>query len=51
MAEVKNDEYLSYIDGMTEDDILPGVSKVLNYLKTKKCPSLWVLPVKMQGPF
>lgn len=34
----KNDEYLSYIDDMTEDDILPGVSKVLDYLKIKKVP-------------
>ncbi len=34
----KNDEYLSYIDGMTKNDILPGVSKVLDYLKTKKVP-------------
>lgn len=34
----KNDEYLSYIDGMTEDDILPGVLKVLDYLKAKKVP-------------
>ena len=34
----KNDEYLNYIDGMTENDILPGVSKVLDYLKTKKVP-------------
>ncbi len=34
----KNDEYLSYIDGMTQDDILPGVLKVLDYLKAKKVP-------------
>ncbi|MGB3774188.1 MAG: beta-phosphoglucomutase [Leeuwenhoekiella sp.] len=34
----KNDEYLSYIDGMSDEDILPGVDRVLNYLKEKKVP-------------
>ena len=34
----KNEEYLSYISKMTEADILPGVTKVLNYLKEKNIP-------------
>ncbi|HEA31005.1 MAG TPA: beta-phosphoglucomutase [Leeuwenhoekiella sp.] len=34
----KNDEYLSYIDNMSHDDILPGVAKVLDYLKENKVP-------------
>ncbi|WP_031427517.1 beta-phosphoglucomutase [Flavimarina sp. Hel_I_48] len=36
--ESKNEEYLSYIDGMSEEDILPGVKKVLDYLKKKNVP-------------
>ncbi|RXG11695.1 beta-phosphoglucomutase [Leeuwenhoekiella aestuarii] len=34
----KNEEYLSYIAKMTENDILPGVLKVLTYLKEKNIP-------------
>jgi len=34
----KNEEYLSYITKMTKDDILPGVLKVLTYLKEKNIP-------------
>ena len=34
----KNEEYLSYIQKMTEADILPGVLEVLNYLKSKNIP-------------
>ena len=34
----KNEEYLSYIDDMTKDDILPGVKKVLDYLVDNKVP-------------
>lgn len=29
----KNEEYLSYVDQMTPDDILPGVMPTLNFLK------------------
>ncbi len=36
--KTKNEEYLGYIDNMTEDDILPGVRPVLDYLKEKKVP-------------
>ncbi|WGK66263.1 beta-phosphoglucomutase [Croceiramulus getboli] len=32
----KNDEYLSYIENMTEEDILPGVKKILNYLEERQ---------------
>ena len=34
----KNDDYLNYIDGMAEDEILVDVPKVLNYLKEKEQP-------------
>ena len=34
----KNEEYLSYIEKMTDADILPGVLKTLNYLKAKNIP-------------
>lgn len=34
----KNEKYLSYISKMTADDILPGVLKVLNYLRDKNIP-------------
>ena len=34
----KNEEYLSYIDNMTEDDILPGVKPILDYLQQKNVP-------------
>ncbi|WP_127845732.1 beta-phosphoglucomutase [Psychroflexus aestuariivivens] len=30
----KNEEYLSYVDKMTEEDILPGVKSVLDFLKS-----------------
>ncbi len=32
----KNEDYLSYIDKMDESEILPDVTKVLDYLKEKK---------------
>lgn len=35
---LKNENYLSYVDEMEEDEILPGVPKVLNYLKEKNIP-------------
>lgn len=35
---LKNENYLSYVDKMEEDEILPGVPKVLNYLKGKNIP-------------
>ena len=34
----KNEEYLSYIEKMTEADILPGVLKALHYLKSREIP-------------
>jgi beta-phosphoglucomutase len=34
----KNEDYLSYIAGMDETEILPDVTKVLNFLKTKGIP-------------
>tara|TARA_R110002020_G_scaffold296658_1_gene512310 strand:- start:103135 stop:103797 length:663 start_codon:yes stop_codon:yes gene_type:complete len=34
----KNEEYLSYIDNMTADDILPGVKPILEYLQQKNVP-------------
>lgn len=34
----KNEEYLGYIDNMSDQDILPGVQKVLTYLKEKDVP-------------
>ncbi|WP_378187262.1 beta-phosphoglucomutase [Aquimarina sp. W85] len=33
----KNEEYLSYIDKMDENEILPDVSRVLEYLQTQYC--------------
>ncbi|MAM17973.1 MAG: beta-phosphoglucomutase, partial [Gramella sp.] len=30
---LKNDNYLSYVEEMDENEILPGVPKVLSYLK------------------
>ncbi|AVR46984.1 beta-phosphoglucomutase [Christiangramia fulva] len=35
---LKNENYLSYVDKMEEDEILPGVPKVLNFLKEKNIP-------------
>ena len=34
----KNEDYLKYISGMDETEILPDVTKVLDYLKTNKVP-------------
>lgn len=36
--ESKNEDYLHYIEGMSEDDILPGVKPRLDYLKSKNVP-------------
>lgn len=35
---IKNDNYLSYISTMTAKDILPGVSKIMDYLIENKVP-------------
>lgn len=35
----KNDNYLSYIKNMTNDEILPGVAEFIAILKTKKIPT------------
>ncbi|MCF4102565.1 beta-phosphoglucomutase [Gillisia sp. M10.2A] len=35
---IKNDNYLSYISTMTAKDILPGVSKVLDFLTENEIP-------------
>lgn len=37
MAE-KNEEYLAYVDQMSEKDILPGVMEILNYVKSNNYP-------------
>lgn len=34
----KNEEYLSYIDNMTADDILPGVKPILDFLVENEVP-------------
>lgn len=34
----KNEDYLAYIEGMDESEILPNVSQVLQYLKDKQAP-------------
>lgn len=34
----KNEEYLSYVDAMSKDDILPGVLDTLKYLKQNDYP-------------
>lgn len=34
----KNEDYLERISGMTEDDLLPGVKKVLDYLTENNIP-------------
>ncbi|TDQ33266.1 beta-phosphoglucomutase [Zeaxanthinibacter enoshimensis] len=34
----KNEDYLSYIEGMDSSEILPGVMKVLDYLKERDIP-------------
>jgi len=36
--EEKNEDYLKYISKMDESEILPGVVKVLGYLKEKRIP-------------
>jgi beta-phosphoglucomutase len=48
---LKNDNYLSYISTMTPEDILPGVSKIIEFLRENVFPLLWDLPVKMQRSF
>ncbi|APG59182.1 beta-phosphoglucomutase [Christiangramia salexigens] len=35
---LKNENYLSYVDEMEDDEILPGVSKVLDHLLEKNIP-------------
>lgn len=35
---LKNDNYLSYISTMTQEDILPGVSKIIDFLIENKVP-------------
>ncbi len=35
---LKNENYLSYVDQMEDDEILPGVSKVLDYLNENNIP-------------
>ncbi len=35
---LKNENYLSYVEKMGEDEILPGVPKLLDYLKENKIP-------------
>lgn len=34
----KNEEYLAYVNQMTEKDILPGVMQILNHIKSKNYP-------------
>ncbi len=34
----KNEDYLKYIDTMTEEEVLPGVPEVLNFLKENNVP-------------
>ena len=36
--QAKNEDYLHYIDGMSEKDILPDVKPRLDYLKSKNVP-------------
>ncbi|MBZ9626691.1 beta-phosphoglucomutase [Psychroflexus sp. CAK1W] len=38
LMEKKNEEYLSFVDQMSKDDILPGVLETLNYLKENNYP-------------
>lgn len=38
LMSLKNEDYLRYISTMNEQDILPGVSEVLNYLIDKDIP-------------
>ncbi|MEZ4858727.1 MAG: beta-phosphoglucomutase [Flavobacteriaceae bacterium] len=35
LINAKNEDYLHFVDGMTQDEILPQVPRVLNYLKDK----------------
>lgn len=39
LLAVKNEDYLSYVNQMTEDEVLPDVPRVLAYLKTHKQPT------------
>ena len=34
----KNEDYLEYIDSMTEEEVLPGVPEVLNFLRAHQVP-------------
>lgn len=38
LMTTKNEDYLERISGMTEDDLLPGVKKVLDYLTENNIP-------------
>ncbi|HZW62007.1 MAG TPA: beta-phosphoglucomutase [Flavobacteriaceae bacterium] len=38
LMALKNEDYLSYINKMTEAEILPGVKKILDYLVENKIP-------------
>lgn len=38
LMALKNEDYLSYVENMKEDEILPDVPKVLNYLMSKEQP-------------
>jgi len=36
LLQEKNEEYLEYVEKMTNSEILPGISELLNYLQEKK---------------
>ena len=38
LLKEKNEQYLSYIAKMGQDEILPGIKKILQYLKENKIP-------------
>ena len=38
LMNLKNEDYLSYINTMSEADILPGVKEVIDYLKDRNIP-------------
>ncbi|SHE36940.1 beta-phosphoglucomutase [Psychroflexus salarius] len=38
LMQQKNTEYLSFVDQMTQDDILPDVKSTLDFLKSKEIP-------------
>ncbi|MEH6406486.1 MAG: beta-phosphoglucomutase [Leeuwenhoekiella sp.] len=46
----KNEEYLSYIENMSEKDILPGVMPVLDYIKKLNVPMALGSASKNAGP-